>query len=127
LLLMLGLALQRSTPVHLAVALLAVTLLLRQQDRLMLAPLYGGALLLVEELAIRSGELAGVDRLGPGVIGARLGAALAVSALGSCAAAAVAAAVTAAPGRSLLLTAAGVVAAVLMFGAITHVVRQRYR
>jgi hypothetical protein len=100
-------------------------LLLRQQDRLLLAPLYGGGLLLVDELATRSSELVGIDRLGPGVLGARLGTSLVTSALGTFAACGVAAAVTIAPRRSVLVTAVGVAATLVMFGWVTWFIRRR--
>ena len=50
LVLIVGLAAGASTPLHTAVALLAATFLLRHDARLLLAPLYGLGLLLVEDL-----------------------------------------------------------------------------
>lgn len=126
LLLVIGLLVGASTPVHAAVALLATLLLLRQETRLLLAPLYGGGLLVAEELAVRSIELTGVEHLGAGVVSARLAATLSVATLGGCAAVLAALAVTVAPGRSVLFTAVGVIAVLAMFGAITRVARGRH-
>ena len=78
----LGSAARSSTPVHAGVALLGAMLLLRHDARLMLAPLYGAGLLLVDELATRSIELAGVTAIGPGVASTRAAAVLAVAAAG---------------------------------------------
>lgn len=121
-----GIAARSSVPVHIAVALLGATLLLRDDARLLLAPVYGAGLLLVAELGTRSIELADVGRVGPGVISARLGASVAVAAAGACGAAGAALAVTAAPGRSVALTAVGAVAAVAVCGAIARLARRRY-
>ncbi|MGI8506504.1 MAG: hypothetical protein ACR2MK_06800 [Solirubrobacteraceae bacterium] len=57
-----------------SVAVLALLFLVHQEDRIVFAPVYGGGFLLVCELAQRAIELRGVQRLGPGVIGARPGA-----------------------------------------------------
>jgi hypothetical protein len=120
-----GIAARSSVPVHTGVAVLGLALLLRHDARLVLAPLYGAGLLLVAELGTRSIELAGVARVGPGVIGARLGATVALAAAGACAAAGVALAVTAAPGRSVALTAVGAIAAVATCGAVARIARRR--
>ena len=120
-----GIATRSSVPVHVAVAVLGVTLLLRDDARLVLAPLYGAGLLLAAELGTRSIELAGVARVGTGVIGPRLGATVALAAVGACAAALVALAVTAAPGRSLALTAVGAIAAMATCGAVARIARRR--
>ena len=72
----LGPGFRSPTPVHCGVALLGAMLLLRQDARLMLAPLYGAGLLLVEELAWRSIELRDIEAIGPGVITARVTAVL---------------------------------------------------
>lgn len=125
LVLIVGLAAGASTPLHTAVALLAATFLLRHDARLLLAPLYGLGLLLVEDLGIRSIELTEVDRVAPGVLAARLAAVFAVGALGACSAAAAAIAVAIGPGRSVILTAFGVVAVLATFGAIMLLVRHR--
>lgn len=118
-------ALARSAaPVHVAVALLGALLLLRHDLRLLLAPAYGGGLLVIEELATRSIELAGVRMLGRGVMGARAAAAGATAALGACAGALAALAVTGAPERSLALTAVGAAAIVVAFGAIGRLGRR---
>lgn len=119
-----GLVAGASTPLHGAVALLAATFLLRHDARLLLAPLYGLGLLLIEDLGMRSIELTAVERVAPGLLGARVAAVLAVGALGACSAAAAAIAVTVGPERSVVLTAVGVVAALATFGAITHYARR---
>lgn len=98
--------------------MLGALLLLRHSDRLLLAPLYGAGLLLVAELGTRTVELRAVSLVGPRSIGTRLGAVLSVAAVGVCAAACVAIAVTGAPGRSLVLTAAGAIAVSAVCGAL---------
>jgi hypothetical protein len=107
-----------------AIALLGAMLLLREDARLLLAPLYGAGLLLVAELGTRSIELADVGCVGPGVINMRLGATVAMAAVGACLAAGAALAVTAAPGRSVVLTAVGAVAAVAVCGAVARLARR---
>ena len=126
LVLIVGLAAGFPTAVHCAVALLAATFLLRQHTRLLLAPLYGLGLLLVEDLAMRSIELTAVKRVSRGVLAARLSAVLAIGALGACAAGAAAIAVTVGPGRSVIVTALGAIAALVTFGAITRFARRRH-
>jgi hypothetical protein len=110
--------------VHCGVAVLGAILLLRHSDRLLLAPLYGGGLLLVAELGVRSIELHGVSLIDSRAIGTRLGALVAVGAVGVCGAACAAIAVTGAPSRSLLLTAAGAVAAAAVCAAIALAARR---
>lgn len=105
-------------------ALLGALLLARHQDRLLLAPLYGAGLLLVVELAQRSMELRGHDRLGPGVTTSRLAAILVAAALGLCAAALAALAVTVAAPRSVALTALATIAALSAFAAIAMLARR---
>lgn len=112
---------------HCAVALLGAMLLLRQDDRLLLAPLYGAGLLLSEELGSRSTELRDTRHIGPDVIRVRVTALLAVAALGACASVAAAVAVTVAPGRSLTLTAMGAIAIVATFAALAGLARRRQR
>ena len=110
---------------HCGVAVLGAILLLRHSDRLLLAPLYGGGLLLIAELGARSIELRGVSLIDARSIGTRLGVVVAVAALGVCGAACAALAATGAPGRSLLLTAAaGAIAAVAVCAAITLAARR---
>jgi hypothetical protein len=123
----LGSASRSSTPVHASLALLGATLLLRQDARLVLAPLYGAGLLLVDELASRSIELAGVAAIGPAVIWAREAAAIALVASGACAAACVALAVNAAPGRSVAFTAVGSLVVVIVFAVIAWHSRRKFR
>jgi hypothetical protein len=110
-----------------SVAVLAVLLLLRHEDRLVIAPLYGACLLLVAELAQRSLELRGLARVGPRVISARVAAVLALAALGACGGAAAAIAVTIAPRRSVWLTAIGTVAILAAFAAIVLLARRHGR
>lgn len=113
-----------SAGIAVSLAVLAALLLLRQQDRLVVAPLYGACLLLVGELAQRSLELRGQDHIGPGVIGSRLAAMVAVAALGACGGAAAVIAVTAAPGRSVGFTALGTVALLAAVSAIVVLARR---
>jgi hypothetical protein len=126
LLLAAGLVAQSPAAVHAAVALLGAIFLLRQDNRVLLAPLYGAGLLIMEDLAAQAIELRGVSQIGLGLIAARTGAALAVAAVGACASAATALALVAAPGRSVALTALGALAAVVAFAAIVRLARRRY-
>jgi len=122
-----GVAVESPAPVHVAVAVLGVTFLARHDTRLLLAPVYGAGLLLMDDLAIRTMELSGVSRIAPGVISARVGATVAVAAAGACAAAVAALAVNGGPARSVILTALGALAAVAAVGAIVRLARRRYR
>lgn len=119
-----GLAAKSTGPVHCGVAVLGALLLLRHDDRLLLAPLYAAGLLLVAELGARSIELSGVSRVDARAIATRLGALTAVAALGACAAVCAAIAVTAGPGRSLVLTAAGALAVGAVCAALALVARR---
>lgn len=121
-----GLVLGSSSAVQVSVAALAA-LLLRHDEQLVLAPLYGGCLLLVGELAQRSLELRGVERIGPGVIGARLATVLVFAALGACGAAMAAIAVTIAPARSVGFTALGTLAILAAFAAIVLLARHHHQ
>ena len=69
----------------------------------MLALLYGAGLLVMGDLAIRTMELSGVGQISAGVIVARVGATLAMAAIGACLSAVAALAVTAAVPRSVAL------------------------
>jgi len=111
--------------VQCGVAVLGAILLLRHSDRLLLAPVYGGVLLLVAELAVRSIELRGVGLVDPRAIATRLGAVVAVTGVGVCGAACAALAATGAPGRSLSVTAAGAIAAAAVCAAIALAARRR--
>jgi hypothetical protein len=102
---------------------LAALLLLRHDDRLLLAPLYGACLLLVGELGQRSVELREQAWVGAGVIAPRLLTILAVAAVGGCVAAVAAIAVTIAPGRSVGFTAIGAIAAVAAVALLTRLAR----
>jgi hypothetical protein len=121
-----GLAGGSVTVVHAAIALLGTIFLLRQDTRLLLAPAYGAALLLIEDLAAQTIELSGVSQIGLAAIGTRTGAALVGAAIGASTSAAAALAVTAAPGRSVTVTALGALAAVAAFAAIVWSARRRY-
>jgi hypothetical protein len=126
LLVLAGIVAQSPAPVHAAVAVLGVMFLLRHDSRLLLAPLYGAGLLLMDDLAIRTMELSGVDRIALDAIAARLGATIAVAAIGACLSALAALAVTAAVPPSVLLTAVGALVAVAAFVAIVLVARRRF-
>jgi hypothetical protein len=126
LLVVLGVLIRSSAPVHLAVALLGALLLLRHDARLLLAPVYGAGLLLVAELGSRSIELRGVGGVARGVQAARALAVVAVAAVGACASAGAAAAVTAAPARSVALTGVAVLGIVAIYGVIAWRTRRRY-
>lgn len=119
-----GLVVASSTTVQGSVAVLAALFLLRDGDRLLLAPLYGASLLLVGELAQISFELRGMERVGAGVLGSRLGAVLLLAAFGTGAAAVAALAVTVAPARSVGFTAAGTFATVAAFALIVALARR---
>ncbi len=126
LLLAAGIAAQSPAPVHAAVALLGLIFLLRHDSRLLLAPPYGAGLLLTDDLAIRTMELSGVGQIAPDVIVARVGATLAVAAIGAGLSAVAALAVTAALPRTVALTAVGALAAVAAFVAIVLGARRRF-
>lgn len=121
----LGLIATWSSAVPCSVGLLAVLLLLRQEDRLLLAPVYGACLLLAAELAQRSAELRRLALIGSGANGARVAAIVVLAALGACAAALAASAVTIAPARSVAFTAIGTVAVLATFAAIVLLARRR--
>jgi len=121
-----GMALGSASAVHVAVAVLGGIFLLRHDTRLLLAPVYGAGLLLVEDLAIQTIELRGVGVVALDVVGARTAGVLAIATIGAVAAAAGALAVTAAPGRSVALTALGALAAVAAVAVIAWVARRRY-
>jgi hypothetical protein len=112
--------------VHAAVVLLGTIFLLRQDTRLLLAPLYGAGLLLVSDLATQTIELSAVSQVTPEVIGARTGAALATATIGACVSAVAALAETAAPGRSVGVTALGALAVVGALAMIVWFARRRY-
>jgi hypothetical protein len=126
LLMVAGMVAESPAPVHAAVAVLGVVFLARQDSRLLLAPLYGAGLLLMDDLAIRTMELSGVGQIAPDVIAARLAATIAVAAIGACLSAVAALAVTAGVSRSVALTVVGALAAVAAFVAIAVLVRRRF-
>jgi hypothetical protein len=117
-LLTVGMVVPSSAAVQWSVGLLGALLLLRHSDRLALAPLYGACLLLVGEFAQRSLELARAERIGPGVIGARLAACIVLAGAGASGAAVAAITVTIAPARTVGFTAIGTIAVLATFGAI---------
>ena len=121
-----GMVAESPAPVHAAVAVLGAIFLLRLDSRLLLAPPYGAGLLLMDDLAIRTMELSGVGQIAPEVIVARVGATMAVAAIGACVSAVAALAVTAALPRSVALTAVGALAAVAAFAAIVRLARRRF-
>lgn len=122
-----ALALGAPSGVQAALVPLAALLLLRHDERLLLAPLYGACLLLVGELGQRSIELRRQAWIGPGVIASRLLTVLVVTAVGGCAAALAAIAVTFAPARSVIFTAVGAIAVVAAVGLITWFARPHAR
>lgn len=124
LILALALATGRSGAVQWSLALLALVLLLRREDRIALAPVYGAGLLLIGELAERVIELRGVQRIGPGVAGARLAAVVVVAALGACGGVVVTIAVRVAPARSVGFTAVGVAAVLAALAVISRLGRR---
>ena len=93
---------------------------------MLLAPLYGAGLLVMGDLAIRTMELSGVGQISAGVIVARVGATLAMAAIGACLSAVAALAVTAAVPHSVALTAVGALAAVAALVAIVLLARRRF-
>jgi hypothetical protein len=126
LLLGVGMVAQSPAPVHAAVAVLGVMFLVRHDSRLLLAAPYGAGLLLMEDLAIRTIELSGIERIAPDVIVTRLAATLAAAAIGACLSAVAALAVTDTVARSVALTAVGALAAVAAFVAIVVLARRRF-
>ena len=123
--LIVGLLAGSTTAVHTAVAVLGVIFLVRHDTRLLLAPVYGAGLLLMEDLAVQTIDLRGAATVALDVIGARTAAVLAVATIGACGSAAAALAVTAAPGRSVGLTALGALAAVAAVAVVARLARRR--
>lgn len=121
-----GMALGSPAAVHVAVAALGGIFLLRHDTRLLLAPVYGAGLLLMEDLAIQTIDLRGVGVVTLEALGARTASALAIAAIGACASAAAALAVAAAPRRSVGVTALGALAAVAAVAVIAWLARRRY-
>jgi hypothetical protein len=126
LLMAIGVVFGSSGAVHAAVAVLGVMFLLRHDTRLLLAPVYGAGLLVMEDLAIQAIDLRGVSAAALDVIGARTAGVLAVATIGAAASAVAALAVTAAPGRSVGITALGALAAVAAVAVIAWLARRRY-
>jgi hypothetical protein len=125
LLLLLGLFTGRSVPVFLALLLLAAIYVVPEGDRAIPAPIYGGALLLIAELAFWSLDELGPGRLEPGTLTPRLVAILAVAATAVAAGALVSLAADSEVARSPALTAAGVGAILACIGVLVALVRAR--
>ena len=123
---LLAVALLAASPagVQCSLALLAALLLVRTDDRLLLAPLYGACLLLVSELGQRSIDLRGLERIGRGLVGASIASIMVLAAVGCAAAAAAATAVTVAPARSVAFTALGTLAVLSAFMMIVLIARR---
>ena len=121
-----GLGLGSSTALQVPVALLGVLLLLRTDDRLVLAPLYGAALLILVELGWMSLELRALKLVDRRAIRARLMIIVLFAGLGACAAGAVAIAVTGAPARSVAITAVGTIAVAVAFAGIVLSARRAH-
>lgn len=124
--LVIGMVVGSPAAVHVAVAVLGGLFLTRQDTRLLLAPVYGAGLLLIEDLAIQAIELRGVGGVALDVVTARTANVLAIATIGAGASAAAALAVTAAPGRSVGITALGALAAVAALAVIARLARRRY-
>lgn len=122
-----GLGAGSSAALRASVAGLGLTLLLRRDDRLVLAPLYGGALLVLIESARTCHELRRMDLVGRGVVGGRLLTILLCAGLGTCAAGLAAVAVATAPARSVGVTALGTAAVAAAFAGIVLVARHNQR
>jgi hypothetical protein len=100
-----------------------LVLLLRRDDRLVLAPLYGAALLVLVELARTCHELQSMDLVSRGAVRGRLLTILIFAGLGTCVAGLAAIAVTAAPARSVVITALGTAAVAIAFAGIVLIAR----
>lgn len=120
-----GIAVGSLAAAHVAVAVLGGIFLLRHDTRLLLAPVYGAGLLLMEDLAIQAIERRGGGTVALEAIGARTASVFAIATIGACASACAALAVRAAPGRSVGITAIGALATVAALAAITWLARRR--
>lgn len=98
-------------------------LLLRVDDRLVLAPVYGALLLVTAELARTCQELGSVEGVAPRVIRARLMAAGGWAGLGACAATVVSLAATAGPPRSAATSLAATTAIAAAFATVVVIAR----
>lgn len=116
-----------SAGIQASLALLAAAFMLRDHDRLLLAPLYGACLLLVGEFSQLSFELRNRPRLAEGVVTSWLAAVVLLAALGGAVAAVAALAVTIAPSRTVVFTAVGSAAAIAVFAAIAALARRTVR
>jgi hypothetical protein len=124
LLLVLALLTGWSPGVLAALALLVPVFLARHGDLLALAPLFGGGLLLVGELAHQSIELRGVAAVERGAVITRAANVLGIAALGATAGAAGAIAVRYAPSHAIGVTAAGAVAVLGAVAVISWLARR---
>jgi hypothetical protein len=120
----LGIAASCSGSVQWSIGLLAILFLLRREDRIALAPIYGAGLLLVGELAQRSIDLRGVQRIAPGLITARFAAVLVVAAIGACGGVVATIAPNIAPVGSVSSTALGTIGALITVAVITRLARR---
>jgi hypothetical protein len=123
-LLVVGLGVGVDAPVLAAVAVLGALLLLRRDARLVVAPLYGAGLVMLLELVRTCRELGHIELVADGTVRARLTTVLAVAGVGAGAAGVTALAVTGAPDRSVIATAAGTLAVILMFAGIVRLARR---
>jgi len=124
LLLVLSLASGLESMLQGSLGLLGLVLLARANERLILAPLYGAALLAVSELTRTCHELRRLQGVEPAVITIRLTAVAATAGLGGCAAGLVAVAAAAGPARSVILSAIATLAAGLGYAGIVVVARR---
>jgi hypothetical protein len=123
-LLALSLASDLEAALHASLAVLALLLLARANERLILAPLYGAALLAVSELARTSRELRYLQWVDPAVIAARVATAVASASLGGCAAALVAVAAAGGLARSVGLSVGAILAVGLAYAGIVAAARR---
>lgn len=119
-----GLAAGWDTGVHGSLAILGLLLLARTDDRLVLAPAYGAALLAVSELADMCAQLQRVDHVDLAALRTRLLTIAVAAGLGACAAALVAAAVTAGAPRTVATSAAATVAVAVIYAGLAVMARR---
>jgi hypothetical protein len=119
-----SLGLGSSTAFQTSLGVIGLVLLLRRDDRLVLAPIYGAALLVLSELARTSHEVRRLELIGRGSIRARLLTTLLFTGLGACGAGVVAIAVTRAPVRSVAVSALGTAAVAAAFAGVVLIARR---
>jgi hypothetical protein len=125
LLLSLALLAGRAVPVSVALLLLGAMYVVPEGDRAIPAPIYGGALLLIAELAFWSLDERGPGRVEPGTATPRLLGILAVVATGVAAGALVLLASLSDVARSPARTAAGVGAILACVAVLAALARSR--